>query len=197
MMTDGSVKRDLILFKNKGPQNTSVCFEAVADRIEENDINHLVVASTSGETGAKALDFFSDQDLKVVVVTHQFGFREDGISELDDDYRKKIDEDSDACLVVTPDVLTRVPKVVRGRYGGFSSLGLIADTLRIFSEGIKVCVECTVQAADSGEIPVNEEVAVIAGTEGGADTGVILESQHSHHILDIDVREIVCIPRKK
>lgn len=190
------MKRELKLFEEKGPENTKDCFEAVGDRISELDVDYLVTASTSGETGARAVEFFEDYDLEVVVVSHQYGYAEDGQIELEEEHRETIESAENASLVVTPDVLTRVPKVVRGKYGGFSHLDLIADTLRMFSQGMKVCIECTVQASDSGNIPVGEEVAAIAGTVAGADTGIILESQHTHKIFDIDIREIICMPRK-
>lgn len=185
----------MILFKNKGPKNTERTFEAVGEKAKKLNLNHVVVASTSGETGAKAVRFFENRDLKVTVVSHQFGFKEDGKIELKDEKRKIIEEAENASLVVTPDVLTRVPKMVRGKYGGYNYLDIIADTLRLFSEGMKVCVECTVQAADSGEIPVGEEIGAIAGTSSGADTGIVIEGQHSHKLFDIDIREIICMPR--
>lgn len=196
-MDESNTRRDLILFDEKGPGNTTSCFEAVADRVRALNLDHIVVASTTGETGSKAVKFFEDYDINLIIVSHQFGFREDGDIELKDEYRRKIEEADNASLVVTPDVLTRIPKIVRGKYGGFSFLDLIADTLRLFSEGVKVCIECVVQAADSGKVPVGEEIAAIAGTGSGADTGVVLESQHSHKIFDIDIRELICLPRKR
>ena len=187
----------MILFENKGSENTKDCFRAVADRVEELGLNHVVVASTSGRTGAKAVEFFAGLDVKVTVVSHQFGYKRDGEIEMEEEFRKKIEDAENASLVVTPDVLTRVNKMVRKKYGGATYLDFIADTLRIFSEGMKVSIECSLQAADSGEIPVKEEIAVIAGTGSGSDTGIVLESQHTHNLFDIDVREIVCMPREK
>ncbi len=195
-MPEENFRLDLILFGSKGPENTDKCFDLVSKRIRDLDLDYLVVASTSGETGAKAVNFFRDLGVTVIVVSHQYGFRTDGEIELQDKYREIIEKSKNSKLVVTPDVLTRVPKMVRGKYKGFSYLDVIADTLRIFSEGVKVCVECVVQTADSGNIPVGEEIAAIAGTGSGADTGIILESQHSHKLLDIDIREIVCMPRR-
>lgn len=190
-------KTKLTLFEEKGKENTEECFRLVAERVKELDIDYIVVASTSGETGAKAVEYFSDEDFHVVVVSHQYGYSEDGEIELEEEHREVIEESENASLVVTPDVLTRIPKIVRGKYGGFSHLDLIADTLRMFSQGTKVCVECVVQAADSGKIPVEEEIAAIAGTVSGSDTGIILKSQHSHKIFDLDIREIICMPREK
>ncbi len=195
-MNEKNLERNLTLFGASGPENTENCFRLVAERVENLDVDHLVVASTSGETGGKAVKYFEDIDVHVVVVSHQFGYAEDGKIELEDEYRDSIENSDNASLVVTPDVLTRVPKIVRGKYGGFSNLDLIADTLRLFSQGMKVCIECVIQAADSGNIPVDGEVAAIAGTVSGADTGIILESQHSHKLFDIDIREIICMPRE-
>lgn len=129
------------------------------------------------------------------MVSHQYGYSEPGEVELEDEHRKTIENAENSSLIFTPDVLTRVPKIVRKKYGGFSELDLISDTLRMISQGTKVCIECTVQAADSGNIPVEKEIAAIAGTVGGADTAIILESQHSQDIFDIDIKEIVCMPR--
>ncbi len=195
-MEGEKLEKNLTLFEEKGPENTEKCFEVVGERVRELGVNYVVVASTSGETGAEAVKFFEDYDVEVIVVSHQYGYAEDGQIELEEDHREVIENSENSSLVITPDVLTRVPKIVRGKYGGFSPLDLIADTLRMFSQGTKVCIECTVQAADSGNIPVGEEIAAIAGTVAGADSGIILESQHSHKIFDIDIREIVCMPRE-
>lgn len=196
-MNERNLERTLTLFESKGPENTEDTLRLVGERIEKEKIGYLVVASTSGETGARAVEHFDDKDVHVVVVSHQYGYSESGKIELEDEYRKFIEKSDDVSLVVTPDVLTRVPKIVRGKYGGFSNLDLIADTLRTFSQGMKVCVECVIQAADSGNIPIGKEVAAIAGTASGADTGIILESQHSHKLFDVDIREIICMPREK
>ena len=189
------MEKNLKLFEDKDVENTEDTLEAVGERIEELDIDHVVVATTSGETGAKAVRYFEDQDVEVVVVSHQYGYSEPGEVELEDEHRRTIEDAGNSSLVFTPDILTRIPKIVRKKYGGGSELDLISDTLRMVSQGTKVCIECTVQAADSGNIPVDEEIAAIAGTVEGADTGLILESQHSQDIFDIDIKEIVCMPR--
>lgn len=194
-MTDKKTELETTYFEEPGAKNTQKCFELVDRRLGDLDIGCLIVASTTGKTGCRAIDFFEDRDIEVVVVTHQYGFREDNEIELKDEYRETIENSGNASLVITPDVLTRVPKIARRKYQGYSTLDIIADTLRIFSEGMKVCIECAVQAADSGNAPAGEEIAAIAGTGHGADTALILEGQHSHKLLDININEIVCMPR--
>lgn len=196
-MNRKDLQKELTLFKEKGSVNTRACFEAVADRMSDLGLQYLIVASTSGETGAKAVNFFKKHDVKIVVVSHQYGFKKDGEIEFQDRYRKRIENSDNASLVITPDLLTRVPKITRGKYGGYNPLDLVADTLRIFSQGMKVCIECTIQAADAGKIPVNEEIVAVAGTSSGADTGIVLQGQHSHKLFQMDVKEIICMPRDK
>ncbi len=195
-MNGKNLKIDLNLFSEKGPENTEECFKAVSDRTRELGLDYVVVATTSGKTGAEAVKFFSDHDVEIAVVSHQYGFKKDGKIELSEEDREFIENSDNASLVITPDVLTRIPKITRGKYGGYNPLDLIADSLRMFSQGMKVCVECVIQAADSGKIPVEEEVAAIAGTGKGADTGIVLKSQHSHNIFEIDIKEILCLPRE-
>lgn len=47
---------------------------------------------------------------------------------------------------------------------------VIAHTLRFFGQGMKVCVEIAVMAADGGLIPPNIPILSIGGTGRGADT---------------------------
>lgn len=190
-------RTNITLFKEKGPENTKKCFELVSERMEKLDIEEVVVATTTGKTGAEAVKFFENKEKEVTAVSHQYGYKEDGKIKLKDQYRDIMEKSENASLVITPDLLTRIPKIIRNKYGGRTYLDLIADTLRMFSQGMKVCIECVSQAADTGKIPANEEIAAIAGTVEGADTGIILESKHSNKMLDTDIREIICMPREK
>lgn len=71
---------------------------------------------------------------------------------------------------------------------------MIAQTLRLFGQGMKVVVEITTMAADAGAIPVGKDVIAIAGSGKGADTAVVIKSASSHNLFDIVVREIIAKP---
>ena len=71
----------------------------------------------------------------------------------------------------------------------------MADTLRMFSQGMKVCVEIVVMAADMGLIPIEEEVISIGGTQRGADTAVVIKPAHIHEIYDLRILEVIAKPR--
>jgi hypothetical protein len=73
-------------------------------------------------------------------------------------------------------------------------VGIIAQTLRLFGQGMKVVVEIAAMAADAGVIPVDKDVLVIAGSGRGADTAVILRAANSHRIFDMVIKEIIAKP---
>jgi hypothetical protein len=70
----------------------------------------------------------------------------------------------------------------------------MADTLRIFGAGSKVCIEITVMASDAGLIPMDKPVIAIAGTNSGADTALVIQPAHSNNFFDMFVKEIIAKP---
>jgi hypothetical protein len=76
----------------------------------------------------------------------------------------------------------------------YSQQDLVANTLRILGQGMKVCVEIAAMAADGGLIPC-EDVIAVAGTGRGADTVVVIRANSSNNFFQIKVREILAKPR--
>jgi len=189
------MKRSIKYFEEKGAENTEETLNLAKERAKELGIKYVVVASTSGETGVKALELFDGTGIGVIVVTHQAGFKRKGKTELKEEYRKVIEEKG--ILVIGSDILTTVPKMITQKYGGTTLFNVVADTLRLFSQGMKVCIECAVKAADFGAVPIGEEIIAIAGTAKGSDTAIVLKPAHVHNFFDIDIREIIAIPRER
>jgi hypothetical protein len=50
----------IVYFEDRGPENTDVTFRLVQEKLEATGINKLVIASTTGATARKALDFFKE-----------------------------------------------------------------------------------------------------------------------------------------
>ena len=71
---------------------------------------------------------------------------------------------------------------------------IVASTLRVFGQGMKVVIECALMAADAGLAPVETDVISIAGTGRGADLAVVLSSVNSTDFFDMKVKEIFCKP---
>ncbi len=71
---------------------------------------------------------------------------------------------------------------------------LISDTLRIFSEGVKVGIEIALMACDSGKISPRDKTLTISGTSKGADTVMVVKPSYSHSFFNFSVKEIICKP---
>jgi hypothetical protein len=189
-----STELKTVYFQAPGPENTESVLRSTKEYAQTEGIKDIVVASTTGETGARASEIF--KDFNVVVVTHCSSFVEPGIQELTEENRKKILENGAKVLTATH-ALSGVERAVRKKFTTILPLELIAHALRLFGEGTKVCVEITVMAADAGLIPVDKNVVAIAGTGRGADTALVIKPASASDFFSLEVREIIAKPRSK
>ncbi len=180
-------------FDKPGMEHTEAVIKAVADAAKRLDIKHLVAASTGGGSAKELLKAIEGTDLKMVVVTHNVGFAEEGRDEFDPDIRTEITKAGH--LVLTGTMPTRnINKAVSSRLGGYSQTEIVNAALRMFGQGAKVCPEITAMAADAGLIPF-EDVIAVAGTGRGWDTAMVLKANSSNKFFDMKIREIICKPR--
>jgi len=61
-----------VYFEQPGKDNTEAVFKLVQQRINELGIKKLVIASTGGDTAAKAVNYFNN--VKIIAVAHSTGF---------------------------------------------------------------------------------------------------------------------------
>jgi hypothetical protein len=185
------IERKVAYFQNAGKENTDALLRLVKEYVEKEGLKDIVVASTTGETGAKASKIFKGYN--VVVVTHCFGFQQPGENELKENYKREILENG-AKLFAGTHALSSVERAIRKNFGTIQPLELIANTLRLMGEGTKVCVEITLMAADAGLIPVDRDVIAIAGTSGGADTALRIKPANASQFFDLKIKEVVAKP---
>ncbi len=181
-----------VYFEEPGPQNTTRTLEIAKQRAEELGIRVVLVAGTQGETGIQAARQFQGYD--VVVVTHSAGFREPNTQELTEENRAAI-EAAGARILTCQHALGGVGRAVRKKWGTYQVDEIMAQTLRIFGQGIKVVVEIALMAADAGLVRTGEPCIAIAGTERGADTAVVLVPANAQQFFDLRVMEILAKPR--
>ena len=180
------------MFERAGTQNTDKAIEIAVKTAKERKITHLVVASTKGETARKVLEAIKGTGLKLVVVTHSTGFGEPGVQEFDRGLREEI-EAAGHHVHTGVHMLRGLGKAIKNRVG-CSEEELVANLLRIFGQGIKVCVEITAMATDAGLVPCPGDVVAVAGSGRGADTVVIIGTAPTHDFFKIKVRSIVAKP---
>jgi len=188
------VEKRITYFEVPGSQNTDTVLQLAKKRAEELGIRDIVVASTSGETGLRAAQVFQGLKSNLIAVTFSGAFAEEG-TVLSEEKREALEKKGVRVLMCTHALGDDVDRAFTNKYGGSSYKEAVARTLRIFSQGMKVCVEITLMAADSGLIDVSKEIIAIAGTDHGADTAVVIKPSYPRKFFDLKVREIIAKPR--
>jgi hypothetical protein len=187
-----------ITYFNKpgGEANTTKTLALAKKRAVELGIKTIVVASTVGGTAVKAVNVF--KGYKVVVVTHVAGFREPNTQEFTEENRKTVVKKG-GIILTTTHAMGGIHRSL-GTPGGPPSPTLamgdvIAMTLRMFGQGMKVACEIAAMAADAGLVHTDEEIISIGGTGRGADTALVVQPNYVHHFFNTRVKEIICKPR--
>jgi hypothetical protein len=181
--------------KQGGEENTKNTLALAKARADELGIKTVVVATTEGKTGVKAVSVF--KGFKVVVVTHADGYAGPNTQELTTENRKAI-EAGKGIILTTTHALGGIQRALAATMPAPPSpaIGDIAAmTLRIFGQGMKVVCEIAAMAADAGLVKVDEEIISIGGTGRGADTAVVLTPNYVHRFFNLRVKEIICKPR--
>ena len=183
-----SFKEERVLyFLEKGAVCTDKMLEIAKETAEKRGIKSIVVASTRGATGVKASKVFKGYNL--VVVTHSTGFREPNMQELIEENRKKILANG-AKILTTTHAMGGIGRAVRRKFGTMQTDEIIANTLRVFGEGMKVAIETVLMAADSGFIRTDEDAISI----GKYDTAIVVRPANAQDLFDLRVKEILCKP---
>lgn len=182
-----------VYFLEEGSANTQKTLEVAKRRAEELEINSIVIASTSGVTGLKAVRVFDD--CKVIVVTHTAGFPAPDVQELTAQNRAEILENGGTILTATH-AFGGIGRAIRRKLNTYQVDEIVAHTLRLFGQGTKVACEIVLMAADAGLIKTSEDVISIAGTASGADTALVIKPANTHDFFELKVREVLCKPRR-
>jgi len=179
-------------FDRAGEKNTKDALGIAAEEAERQTIHHMVVASTRGNTGLEAAKLLEGKGITLVVVSHNTGFSHEGEQEFDRIKKAQIEKLGGQVYRGTM-VLRNLGTAIRSLQS-YSQQDLVANTLRMLGQGMKVCVEIVAMAADAGLIPCEDCIAV-AGTAWGADTVAVIRANSSNNFFQIKVREVLAKPR--
>jgi len=179
------MEEKIVYFEESGIENTEETLRLAAERAKARGIKAVVLASTRGDTARLAMERYDGTDIKMVVVPHQYGFGES--------------------QRFPPELITELEeKGHRVHFGtmlfhtdnfyGDRTPTIMANVYRSFCQGMKVCVEIIMMAADAGCIPVGEQVVAVTGTGRGADTAVVAIASTSTKFSDFHITEIICKP---
>jgi hypothetical protein len=193
------VERSIFYFNRPGVENTDDIVEIVYQRLREGDIKSVVVASSSGGTGLKFAKKMA-KETNLVVVSSQPGFSKPGVWNFNLKILKELE--SMGCKVVKQShILSGLERSFSNKFSGVSHTEILAEALRsLFGVGMKVAIECSIMAADSGAIPIEKTISV-GGTSSekgqGADCAVVVWPSHCNNFFDFRVLEILAKPFRR
>ena len=181
------MEEKIVYFEKPGKENTAEVIKLVLERAKLRNINRIVLASTRGYTAKSFLDAVSGKDIRLVVVPWQFSFKKEEGNPFPQELVKELEEKKH--IVHFGTMLFHTENLY-----GTNTPAALANILRIFGQGMKVCVEITMMACDGGCVKMGEKVIVVAGTHSGADLAVVATAASSTNVKLLKINEIICKP---
>ena len=173
-------------FESPGEENTDETLELAVDAAKDMDVSRIVLASTTGDTARKAAELVEGEGLRLVVVPHQFGFDRPE-NKFPDELTEKLR--SEGHTVHWGTMLFHTGNLYQSH-----TPDALADILRCFCQGIKVCFEVSLMAADAGHVATGEQIIAVAGTGRGADTAIYATASNTQDVDGFRVHHILCMP---
>jgi hypothetical protein len=183
----------VLYFDKKGSVNTERALDIALACCEEKGIRKIVVASSTGKT-ALLLREKADPSIEVIGVTYSAGSK----------YREEVEEFNRNREIMTNKgiqvvrglhALSATERAFENKYkSGLLPLNIVADTLRMFSQGMKVCLEVVVMAAEAGFVTPDEEVVVLGGSGHGSDTAVVMKPAYAASMFEAKFKAVLCMP---
>ncbi|MDR1703996.1 MAG: hypothetical protein LBS19_04860 [Clostridiales bacterium] len=183
----------MIIFDAVSPENTKITLDIAFQKAAGLSAD-IVLSTTTGASAAAAMEHAARTGFKgkVIVITHVWGSKSPGTNRLEN--REEL-EAAGAVLVTAAHTLSGAERSLSNAFGGVYPVEIIAHTLRMFCQGMKVCVEVAAMALDAGAIKEPRPVVAIGGTGKGLDTACVITPGYSARIFETRVHESLCKPR--
>ena len=184
----------MLLFEKAGIENTQKALEIALSAAKERGLD-LVLATTGGGTVPAALELAEKLGYtgKIVAVTHCFGSREKGKNILDPAKMQEFREKG-VTVVTAAHALSGAERGLSKKFSGVYPVEIVANTLRMFGQGTKVCVEIAMMALDAGTIEYGRPVIAVGGSGRGADTVCRLTPEYTSDLMGTRIHEFLCKP---
>ena len=180
------MEEKIIYFEKPGMDNTQATLDIALERAKARNIKKIVLASTRGDTARQAAEMLKGTGIRMVVVPHQYGFMSP-TQRFPPELVAELAGQGHSVHFGT--MLFHTEK-----FYGMDTPHVMANLLRTFCQGMKVCVEIVFMAVDGGHVEPGEEVVVVTGTGRGADTAVVAIAAPSTRLQELHITEIICKP---
>ncbi len=184
----------MTIFTEKGKANTRAAAEIAIRRAIELDTD-LVLSSGTGESAETVLAVAEELGYQghITVVRSVTSYSENGVNRMSPEMRKAL-EDRGVRIISAAHALSAGERGLSLRFKGVYPLEIMANTLRMFGQGMKVCVECAIMALDGDAVEWKKPVVTLGGTGRGLDTAAVITPAFSANILETVVNEVLCKP---
>jgi hypothetical protein len=181
----------MVIFEKISPENTPDTLKIALEKATEMSTD-IVLASSTGATAFALLELAEKTNYagNIVAITSVW---KAGTNPMSGENRKKL-ADAGVILVTAGHALSGVERSLSGKYSGVYPAELMAKTLKLFCEGVKVCVEIGAMALDAGAIGELRPIIALGGTGRGCDTACVMTPGYSADIFAARIHEILCKP---
>ncbi len=182
----------MVNFEKDGLENLDEVLKIVKESMKKHGIKKVVIPSVTGRSADRAFEILNGAE--IIVITHCFGFSEENKNEMSIEKREELKKRAKD-VITSAHAMGTIGRAVRKRFGTYQVDEIVAETLRIFGQGVKVAAECTMMACDAGSVRTDELIISCGGSSEGLDTAVILQPSNTHNFFNLRVREILCKPK--
>ena len=181
-----------LTLRDKG--NTARALDIAVDEAVRRNAP-ILVASSGGDTAVAAMRAAMENGIadRLYIISSVYGSRGPGSNGMKEECRRELDE-ANIRIITAAHVLSGAERALSTKFHGIYPSEIIAHTLRMFSQGVKVAVEIAAMALDAGAIPFGTPVIAVGGTGRGADTVAVLTPAYTQDIFATRVHEILCMP---
>ena len=187
---------EVTYFEKGGPHNTNKALEIAKKYADQFDIRDIVIASTTGTTASKVLEFFNPKKYNIVIITHSYYFADiKNRQEFPEDLMESLRELGLKIFSATHS-MAGIERSMRKSLKQWSPVEILAKYLRTnISQGVKVCMEIASMAVDAGLISdLEKDIICLGGTGQGADTVCLIKTMPTSLFDQLRVKAILAKP---
>ena len=184
----------MIVYETAGEVNTDATLNLALDTARDRGLD-LVLASSTGQTAKRLVALAQEKNFptRLVVVRHVYGMEEPGVNDMPEETARFLREKG-VTLVTAAHALSGAERGISKKFGGVSPVEIMAATLRMFGQGVKVCTEIAIMALDCGAVTYGKPVVAVGGSAVGSDAACVITPNYSANVLATQIHEILCKP---
>lgn len=193
-----ALTEQIVYFEDTGAwqENTRAVVAVAAGHAKTHGVHHIVAASCTGYVGAQFAPVKrAAPDLTIIAVKMAPAIDRIYDVKVNDEHVRTMQEAGIAFFGGTHVLTGGADRALRAKFeGGFPPTAIVAETLYLFSQGMKVAVEVIAMACDAGALPEGVPVIACGGTGQGADTAIVATAAASANLFDLKVHRVLAMP---